>query len=241
MKSNQKLSLLFWLWRSKASKTDGRAPIYARITIDGLDDELSTSRKVLPEHWDNQLKIVTDPSPEGRKTNKKIIEMRTDLELHFRALQNQFEEVTPGMLKNVYKGIPANGIQENTDKPVQSDHTLLEAIDLLIVDFKEQVKEGTRSEQTLKQWRATRQKIIEFAKYKSSNDGSIRAIDLQREEDTDPDKFKIWVKSLDSEFGNEFYKYSILKRRDFLVGTKLKRRPINLLEAAARKQRIQNR
>jgi len=30
MKINEELSVLFWIWRQKASK-DGRAPIYVRI------------------------------------------------------------------------------------------------------------------------------------------------------------------------------------------------------------------
>ena len=55
MKSNQKLSLMFWLFKAKATKKDGKAPLYVRITIDGLDDELSLSRKVLPEHWNSEF------------------------------------------------------------------------------------------------------------------------------------------------------------------------------------------
>ena len=40
MKFKQNLSLLLWLYRGKASK-DGKAPIYLRITIDGLDTDIS--------------------------------------------------------------------------------------------------------------------------------------------------------------------------------------------------------
>ncbi|WP_229206178.1 Arm DNA-binding domain-containing protein [Dyadobacter fermentans] len=55
MKSNQKLSILFWLFKAKAIK-DGKAPIYIRITIDGLDDEISLGKKVHPHDWCNQTK-----------------------------------------------------------------------------------------------------------------------------------------------------------------------------------------
>ena len=48
MKSNQKLSILFWLFKAKTLK-DGRAPIYARITIDGAEEEISLGRKSLPK------------------------------------------------------------------------------------------------------------------------------------------------------------------------------------------------
>jgi hypothetical protein len=44
MKSNQKLSILFWLFKAKATK-DGKAPIYVRVTIDGLEDEISLEKR----------------------------------------------------------------------------------------------------------------------------------------------------------------------------------------------------
>ncbi|WP_374759743.1 Arm DNA-binding domain-containing protein [Dyadobacter chenwenxiniae] len=40
----QNLPVLFWLYRQKA-KADGKAHIYARITIDGKYTEISTGRK----------------------------------------------------------------------------------------------------------------------------------------------------------------------------------------------------
>lgn len=55
MKSNQKLLIMFWLKKSKATK-DGQAPLYARITIDGEDEEISISRKAHPDFWDTNLK-----------------------------------------------------------------------------------------------------------------------------------------------------------------------------------------
>ena len=45
MKFKQNLSLLLWLYRGKASK-DGKAPIYLRITIDGLDTDISLGQKI---------------------------------------------------------------------------------------------------------------------------------------------------------------------------------------------------
>ena len=45
--SNQKLSILFWLFKAKASK-DGKAPIYARITLDGVNEEISLGLKFCP-------------------------------------------------------------------------------------------------------------------------------------------------------------------------------------------------
>jgi len=53
----QNLSILFYLKRKKITE-DGKAPIYVRVTIDDLEDEISLGIKVLPEHWDNKTKSV---------------------------------------------------------------------------------------------------------------------------------------------------------------------------------------
>lgn len=65
--SKQDLSILFWIKRSIARKAkDGKAPISARVTIDGLRTEISLSRKVLPEEWDEENKIVISTTPEAK-------------------------------------------------------------------------------------------------------------------------------------------------------------------------------
>jgi hypothetical protein len=54
MSFKQNLSLLFWLYRSKAGK-DGKAPIYARITISGRDTDIAIGNKlllILQQHGD---------------------------------------------------------------------------------------------------------------------------------------------------------------------------------------------
>lgn len=103
MKSTQNLFILFWLFKAKVRK-DGQAPIYLRITIDGLEEEISIGRTALPELWDNENKIVKGGGQEARITNQKISQIRTDLDRHFMVLQTQYETITPSMLKNVYNG-----------------------------------------------------------------------------------------------------------------------------------------
>lgn len=103
MKSNQKLSLLVWLFKAKTTK-DGKAPLYIRATIDGKDIEISLNRKVNPAFWYSESKRDLEPGQDAKKTNAKIEEVKVDLERHFAVLQSQFENVTPLMLKNVFNG-----------------------------------------------------------------------------------------------------------------------------------------
>jgi hypothetical protein len=86
MKSNQKLFVLFWLKKSKAT-TDGTAPVYSRITIDGHTDEISTGLKAPIEHWDSRTKTVLQSWPKAKTANQKIRQVEYDLERHFLLLQ----------------------------------------------------------------------------------------------------------------------------------------------------------
>ena len=73
MKSNQKLTLLFWHRKSKAD-TLGRAPIICRITIDNEQEELSVGMKVHPAHWNPDFKMAVGV-PEAKKINLRISQM----------------------------------------------------------------------------------------------------------------------------------------------------------------------
>lgn len=57
MKSNQKLTVLFWHRKSKAD-VKGYAPVICRISIDGDEQQFSISRKVHLTEWDQETKRV---------------------------------------------------------------------------------------------------------------------------------------------------------------------------------------
>lgn len=160
MKSNQKLLIMFWLRKGKTTKKSGTAPLYARVTIDGEDEDISVSLKIAPEHWDTDAKKVTDPSTEGRKANLAIAQAEIDLDRFFTVLQSQHHRVTPLMLKKAYLEYrhPSKYLVEAP--PV--DHTLLKQFDTFIEKFEKQVEKGLRSNETLKHWRTAKNKAELF-------------------------------------------------------------------------------
>lgn len=164
MKSTQKLTLLFWHRKSKAD-TNGFAPVICRITIDRDTEELSIGRKVHVNKWNTEFKQAFG-GPEEKKTNLKISQVTVELENHFAVLQNMYEYISPLMLKNVYQGLPIDNKKKEIPKPVPKQPvlipSLLQTADLLIADFAKKVEKNLRSPETLKQWRATRNKIEEF-------------------------------------------------------------------------------
>ncbi|WP_439585169.1 site-specific integrase [Dyadobacter bucti] len=170
MKSNQKLSILFWLFKAKMTK-DGKAPIYVRVTIDGLEDEISLGKKVSPQDWCSKSKKVTAPGMETKLINIAIDQARTALTSQFMVLQSQFASITPTMLKNVFKGKPVEDHLDVPIKPSKKEQTLLEAFDEHIEKFELMVQRGMRSDNTLRHWRKLKRHVTAFMKhqYKSSD------------------------------------------------------------------------
>ncbi len=151
---------MFWLRKGKTTKKSGTAPLYARVTIDGEDEDISVSLKIAPEVWDTNAKRVTDPSTEGRKANLEIAKAEIDLDRFFTVLQTQHDRVTPMMVKKAYLEYrhPTKKIVE----PPPVDHTLIKQFEKFIIKFEKQVKKGHRSNETLKHWRTAKNKTEQF-------------------------------------------------------------------------------
>ena len=158
MKSNQKLTLLFWHRKSKADN-NGCAPIICRISIDGDEEEMSIGRKVHLNNWDAEKKKAFGGAEE-KKTNQKIAQVTSDLERHFTVLQMEHEHISPLMLKNVYSGLPVAHKKGKPKPEAPTTTTLLQVADMHIQDFTKMVEKKLRSYETLKQWRSTRKKTM---------------------------------------------------------------------------------
>lgn len=164
MKNNQKLSILFWLFKAKTTKRDGKAPLYARITINGLSEEISMQVKVHPETWDTENKKDLGVGIEPKKTNKKILQTIVDLERDFTLLQANFNDVTPIMLKNVYLGKdPHAHLSFDNSSNIS---TILQAFDDYIKIFSQKVEKKKRANGTLTHWGTARNKVAEFIDFK---------------------------------------------------------------------------
>jgi hypothetical protein len=53
------------------------------VTIDGLKDEFSSRIKSPPDDWDVVTKTVFPSAPKAKEINKKIGQIKADLERHF--------------------------------------------------------------------------------------------------------------------------------------------------------------
>lgn len=107
MNVKQKLSILFYLKRNKQDR-EGKSPLYARITVDGLKEETSTGCKVSGKNWDNETKSVLSRDPEAKKINNKIAQLKVDLERHFDLMRAKHQVATPALVLESYRS-PLNG------------------------------------------------------------------------------------------------------------------------------------
>lgn len=160
MKSNQTLAILFWHRKSKAD-TSGYAPIICRMTIDGIEEEFSTAKKVHVNGWDIENKKAVSGS-NFKTVNSELNTIKVSLESYFLVLRTQFEVVTPMMLKNVYKNIAPELDKDARKSEEAKVPTLIELSAHHILEFEELVRLKKRSAETLKQWRATQNKLKEF-------------------------------------------------------------------------------
>ncbi len=111
---SQKLSILFYLKRKKIT-SDGKIPLYVRVTIDGLKDEFSSGYKICAADWDNETKRVLPTDPNCKQLNKKLNQLKTDLERHFDLLQVKNGLALPAAVIAAYK-TPINGQQQKNDQ-----------------------------------------------------------------------------------------------------------------------------
>ncbi len=68
---NKTFNLLFFIKKSKI-KANGTAPIYLRITIDGIPKDIASKRYIEPSKWDNKLQKVTGVSDEVKSLNRYL-------------------------------------------------------------------------------------------------------------------------------------------------------------------------
>jgi Arm DNA-binding domain len=93
MRVSENLSILFLTEKTALSRKDGRAPIYARITLNGQRSEISLGMRINPEVWDQENGRIKGVSHENLLMNSQITQAKANLEKHFFLLTTQFDYV----------------------------------------------------------------------------------------------------------------------------------------------------
>jgi len=214
MRNYQELFPTFMLRADKVSQKTGKAPLTCRLTISGKYADVSTKIKIPYNQWDQEEKKLLPTAPATLAAD--ITNFLIDINTHFNALKLEYDEVTPIMLRNKYEGKNVYHVKNN-DLAI-TDQTLLRTADALINDFEIEVNKGKRSKETLKQWKATRAKLIEYLTFKKTgklqpNSKKIYMTPEEREQYiNEGKKHDILIHNIKPVFANDFRTYLTVTR-----------------------------
>jgi len=153
MKVNQELSILFWLWKAKQTK-DGMVPIYVRITVNGLRDGFSSSKKIHADYWNEETGFAVRACKDAVSINNYITKTSKDLERCYNELCDEHDDVTAKMVKDAF-------LFRSEQKP-----TLMKAFQVHNDEFAERVTKGIGTKGTLMRYERLRVKTLAYLKKK---------------------------------------------------------------------------
>ncbi|NAY91367.1 tyrosine-type recombinase/integrase [Muricauda sp. JGD-17] len=97
MRSNSTFSILFWLYSSRSK--NGKAPIYARISVNGKKLSISLKRRIQIDEWDSTKQRVKNSSIHAKSTNQYLDEFYSGLFHAFQELRIEGKHITPQSVK----------------------------------------------------------------------------------------------------------------------------------------------
>lgn len=130
MKNANTFSILFWL--KLANAKNRKAPLYARITVNGKRAELSLKRKITISNWDSGKNKLKGLSNEVRLVNNFLEQIHSKLFECYQKLKNENKLVTSSIIKAHFLG---NG---------ESHHSLSDIIEYHNQHMKDSLRWGTQ-------------------------------------------------------------------------------------------------
>lgn len=127
----QRLSILFYPRNVKINQ-DNTVPIYVRVTIDGFWEEFSSGVRIEYGSWDVEAKKVKEEFADHKTINRKLSEIKVDLDRHFDLVQAKQELATPQLVIQSYK-TPLNG--ERIRQERIENYKLNEALNELVEEY----------------------------------------------------------------------------------------------------------
>jgi site-specific recombinase XerD len=103
MSLHSSFSILFWIKKNKLK--NGKAPLYARITIHGQRAELAIHRDISPLNWNPKSQMVTLKNGEGKEINNYLALIKAKLLSCQSKLEARNATISAETLKLEYQGI----------------------------------------------------------------------------------------------------------------------------------------
>jgi len=149
MKINERVALLVMLEKSRLT-TDGKAPVFIRLTIDHKRAEMSLGQKVDLKNWDKEKGYVRGASMEARLINNAIDSAVVKIKQLYEHLCRNEDYVSAEMVKNAYQG------------KQEKQRSLMEVMEFMVDRVKQKVDGNKRAPATLTKWNTAKDKVIAF-------------------------------------------------------------------------------
>ncbi len=201
MKHLQTLSILIWAYRRKSSDT--KATLYARVTINGVRAEISLSRRINTQLWDETNSMMKGDSDEAREVNESLEILRGELRQCYYELRSEKKEITAEAVKVRYLGVE------------EEYKTLMDVFTLHNNEMRGLIGKGM-SNGTYKRYKVTQGKLLRFMK-DTYNKSDIQLRDLRYKFVTD---FEYYLKTTDNIAHNTAIQY--VKKLKKIIGVAIK-------------------
>jgi site-specific recombinase XerD len=152
--------VLFYI-KGNAIKSNGKAPIMARITLDGKISQFSLKCEVNPSEWNSKAGKAIGKSAQTQQLNTLLDNFRAKLIQHYREISERESLVTAEKVRNAF-------LCKKT-----SNETLLDLFNNHVKSLQEKYDKGIISKDQLKKFERTsgRLKLFMQEKYKISDIG----------------------------------------------------------------------
>ena len=147
MRSSNTFSILFFIKKHRLS--DGKAPVYVRITVDSKRIDLSVKRKVELDRWDETRGLAKGNRPDVKALNTYLEQIRSQLYDCQQQLERERKLITAESVKSRYLGQDERG------------KTLKELVEYHNEEMKGELAWGTQ-----KNYHTTQRYVYEFLQKK---------------------------------------------------------------------------
>jgi site-specific recombinase XerD len=147
MQVKNTFNILFWI--NKAKVKNGAAPIWARVTVDGIRVEISIKQSIYPENWNPEKGHAKGTKEDVRSLNNYIDQVRSQLFVCYQKLLSENRLVTAEAIKNMYFGKD------------EREHSLMTLIKYHNTELKDSLEWGT-----MKNYHTTQKYVQLFLKEK---------------------------------------------------------------------------
>ena len=147
MQKTNTFGIVFYLRKYKIS--NGKAPIYARITIDGKRTDVAINRSIEVDNWNNSKGMCKGSREEVRSLNNYLEGIRSRIVECYQTLKLKKVCITGEAIKNLFTGVG------------EKEHTLCTLIEYHNTELSHTLEWGT-----LKNYMSTQKYVKQFLKEK---------------------------------------------------------------------------